>query len=129
MPRKKPFISVSAVVSPSIVEEIDRLAFANKVTRSQMVRQLLEEKLTERANERLEEEKDKLERRLERIENRFSALMSKVGRAAAQTLYLTMERINDDYEDEAANSLWDKSKQYAGQWLSESSKQKGESKK
>ena len=129
MPRKKPFISVSAVVSPAIVEEIDRLASANKVTRSHMVRQLLEEKLTERANERLENEKDKLEKRLERIENRFSALMSKVGRAAAQTLYLTMGRIHDDYEKDAADDMWEKSKQYAGQWLSEPSKQKGESKK
>jgi len=48
MPRNKPFINVSAVVSPAIAEEIDRLAAANKVTRSQMVRQLLEEKLAYR---------------------------------------------------------------------------------
>ncbi len=127
MPRKKPFITLSAVVSPTIVEEIDRLATANKVTRSQMVRQLLEEKLTERANQRLDEEKDKLEKRLQRIEDRFSSLMVKVGRAAAQTLFLTMERITDDYEQEVADSMWTKSKKYAGQWL-ESSKTKGENK-
>jgi len=129
MPRKKPFISVSAVVSPTIVEEIDRLAAAHKVTRSHMVRQLLEEKLTERANQRLNEEKDKLEKRLQRIEDRFSSLMVKVGRATAQTLFLTMERITDDYEKDAANDMWAKSKQYAGQWLSEPSKTKGEGKK
>lgn len=129
MPRNKPFVSVSAVVSPSIVEEIDRLAAASKVTRSQMVRQLLEEKLTERANQRLTEERDKLEQRLERIENRFSSLMVKVGRAAAQSLYLTMDRIKDDYDKDAANDMWEKSKQYAGQWLAETTKTKSEGKK
>lgn len=129
MPRNKPFVAVSAVVSPSVIEEIDRLAAASKVTRSQMVRQLLEEKLTERANQRLDEEKNKLEKRLAGIENRFSSLMVKVGRAAAQSLYLTMERIHDDYEKDAANDMWDKSKQYAGQWLAETSKSKGEGKK
>ena len=122
MPRNKPLVNVSAVVSPVIVEEIDRLAVASKVSRSQMVRQLLEQKLTERANERLTEEKDKLEQRLEHMENRFASLMVKVARASAQTLYLTMEQINDDYEEGAAQKMWEKSKHYAGQWLEQSSK-------
>ena len=88
MPRRTPFISVSAVVSPAISEEIGRLAATNQVTRSTMVRQLLEEKLTERANERMQETYDKLERRLQRIEERFAGLMVKTIRIAGQSLYL-----------------------------------------
>ncbi len=88
MGRRTPFISVSAVVSPSISEEIGRLAATRKVTKSTMVRQLLEEKLTERANERQQETYDKLERRLQKIEERFSGLIVKAIRIAGQSLYL-----------------------------------------
>ncbi len=88
MGRRTPFISVSAVVSPSISEEIGRLAATRKVTKSTMVRQLLEEKLTERANERQQETYDKLERRLQKIEERFSGLIVKAIRISGQSLYL-----------------------------------------
>ena len=88
MARKTPFISVSAVVSPSISEEIGRLAATHNVTKSTMVRQLLEEKLTQRANERQQETYDKLERRLQKIEERFSGLIVKAIRISGQSLYL-----------------------------------------
>jgi metal-responsive CopG/Arc/MetJ family transcriptional regulator len=47
-----PLVTVSAVVTPAIAEEIDRLVAASGMSKSQLVRELLEAKLTERANER-----------------------------------------------------------------------------
>ena len=92
MPRLKPHITVTAVVSPAIVEELDRLAAANQVTRSTMIRQLLEASLTQRANERLDSAYERLEKRLAKMEERFSSLIVKSVRAAAQGMYLAMHR-------------------------------------
>lgn len=88
MPRHQPFVNVSAAVSPAIAEEIDLLAKSNGVTRSTMVRTLLEERLTSRANERVADSFDKVEQRLKRIESRFSAFLAKAVRVSAQGLYL-----------------------------------------
>ena len=119
MPRHAPFITVSAVVSPSIHEEIGRLAAAGKVSKSLIVRQLLEERLTQRANERMENEYQRLERRLAKIDKRFSALMVKGIRISAQDLYLSMRYFQDftDMEEKAVQDLWAKSKQYAAKQL------------
>ena len=73
MPRLEPHITVTAVVSPAIVEELDRLAAANQVTRSTMIRQLLEVSLTQRANERLDSAYERLEKRLARMEEASTA--------------------------------------------------------
>lgn len=117
--RRTPLITVSAVVSPSIHEEIGRLAAASGVSKSQMVRELLEQKLTERANERLEDAYDRLERRLARMEERFAALMTKVGRASAQNLYLTQVglRYGHRAQEEYMNKHLDDSYVFAGKFL------------
>src|ERR1044071_7979369 len=104
MPRRTPHITVSAVVSPAVHEEIGRLAAANQVTRSQMINRLLEERLTQRANARLEDAYDRLEKRLARMEERFAALMVKVGRAAAQSLFLILKALEVYYPGENADS-------------------------
>lgn len=132
MARRTPQLTVSAVVSPATWEEIDRLATASGVSRSQMVRQILEEKLTERANARLEDEYGKLEKRLAKIEERFAALLVKVGRAAAQGLWLQMKDLefsfdeDDEESDQALKDLWKRSQEFAGKWLESPAKKKGE---
>lgn len=121
MPRRQPFVNVSAVVSPAIAEEIDRLAKSNGVTTSTMVRTLLEERLTQRADERLGESYDRLEQRLKRIESRFSAFLAKAVRLIAQDLYLDwyylrtytelgedkaeMKKVNEDARNFAGQQL------------------------
>lgn len=121
MPRRQPFVNVSAVVSPAIAEEIDRLAKSNGVTTSTMVRTLLEERLTDRANERLSESYEKVEKRLRHIESRFSAFLAKACRLSAQDLYLTwyylrtytelgedkaeMKKVNEDARNFAGQQL------------------------
>ncbi len=117
MPRTKPFISVSAVVSPAIVEELDRLASANKVTRSTMVRQLLEESLTNRANERQDDAFDRLEKRLRGIENRFGALIVKGIKFSAQATYLSMRNLEFSGKPQSKDYLnkhWKESREFAG---------------
>jgi metal-responsive CopG/Arc/MetJ family transcriptional regulator len=124
MPRRNPFVNVSAVIAPALAEEIDRLAAANKVSRSAMVRQLLEECLTQRANERLESEYEKLEKRLARLENRFAALMVKSTKASAQTLYLMMKNLEDHTKStkEQIDKYWGNSKHWAAKYLQASDK-------
>lgn len=117
MPRTKPFISVSAVVSPAIVEELDRLAGANKVTRSTMVRKLLEEGLTNRANERQEDAFDRLEKRLRGIENRFGSLIVKNIKFSAQAAYLGLRNLEFSGKPQSKNYLdkhWRESREFAG---------------
>lgn len=126
--RKTPLITVSAVVSPSIHEEIGRLASASGVSKSHMVRELLEQKLVDRANERMEDAYDRLERRLSRMEERFAALMTKIGRASAQNLYLTQvglrygHRAQEDY----MNKHLDDSYVFAGRFLESKAKKQSE---
>ena len=128
MPRRTPFISVSAVVSPAISEEIGRLAATHKVTRSTMVRQLLEEKLTERANERMQETYDKLERRLQRIEERFSGLMVKAIRISGQSLYLNAfyYRAIAKMSKEGLDNLQEEAKAFAGSLLKQQLEKPGD---
>ena len=128
MPRRSPFISVSAVVSPSISEEIGRLAATNQVTRSTMVRQLLEEKLTERANERMQETYAKLERRLQRIEERFSGLMVKAIRISGQSLYLNAfyYREVEHMSKEGMDRLQEEARAFAGSQLKQQLEKPGD---
>jgi predicted transcriptional regulator len=117
MPRTKPFISVSAVVSPAIVEELDRLAAANKVTRSTMVRKLLEGALTQRANERQEDAFDRLEQRLRGIENRFGSMLVKSIKFSAQATYLGMKNLEysgKPQTDKYLSKHWKESQEFAG---------------
>ncbi len=115
MPRKTPLITVSAVVTPVIAEEITNLAKANKMTKSQMVRQLLEERLVQRANQRTEDAYDRLEKRLKRIEDRFSGLIIACTKLAAQAVYLTVTilRYGKSQTKEQLDKHWDNSIKYA----------------
>jgi hypothetical protein len=120
MPSKKPLPIVSAAVNPAIAEEIERLAAANKVTRSAMVRQLLEERLTQRVNERQENAYDRLEKRLHHMEERFAGFMSKTCRAAAQGLYLTQVGLQYGHQRQEQKYLdkhWEDSRAFAGKYL------------
>ena len=128
MSRKTPFISVSAVVSPAISEEIGRLAATHSVTKSTMVRQLLEEKLTQRANERQQETYDKLERRLQRIEERFSGLMVKAIRISGQSLYLNAfyYRQFTKMSKEDLDKLQEDAKAFAGNLLKQQLEKPGD---
>lgn len=128
MSRRKPFISVSAVVTPSVSEEIGRLAVMNKVTRSTMVRQLLEEKLTQRANERMEETYNKLEKRLQRIEERFAGLMVKTIRIAGQSLYLNAfyYRHVEQMSKDGIDRLQREAKEFAGNLLKQQLEKPGD---
>jgi hypothetical protein len=126
MARRTPFRNISAVVTPSMYEEIERLAAANKITKSQMVRQLLEERLTQKANERTEDAFSQVARRLQRIEERFSALMVKGIRTSAQSTYINMKQL--EYLEEngkEVTKIWEASREFAGQLLEQKSKKKG----
>jgi predicted transcriptional regulator len=130
MSRTTPHITVSAVVSPAIIEELDRLAKANKVTRSTMVRRLLEERLTARANERVDSSYDRLEKRLAGMEARFAALLVKAIKASAQGLYLTGAGLKYGHQRQEQKYLdrhWEDAKSFAASWL-ESEKQRKKSK-
>jgi predicted transcriptional regulator len=127
MPRRVPHITVTAVVSPAIVEELDRLAAANQLTRSTMIRQLLEASLTQRANERLDSSYDRLEKRLAKMEERFSSLIVKSIRAAAQGMYLASVGLKFGHlkqEDKYMQKHWDDARTFAGQFLEGSAKKK-----
>jgi len=121
MPRHQPFVNVSAVVSPAIAEEIDRLAKAAKVSRSTMLRKLLEERLTQRADERLTETYDKVEQRLRRIESRFAAFMAKNVRLTAQNLYLDWYYLREftKLSKEELKKLNEDARAWAGQQLNQ----------
>jgi predicted nucleic acid-binding protein len=120
MPRKTPLITVSAVVTPVIAEEIAALAKANKVTKSQMVRQLLEERLVQRANQRTEDAYDRLEKRLKRIEDRFAGLIIACTKLAAQAVYIgiTILRYGKSNTKEQLDKHWDNSIKYAAEQVS-----------
>lgn len=127
MQKKRSHRILSTAVSAAVEEEIARLAKANKVTKSQMIRQLLEEKLTERANERLDDAYTRLEQRMTRIEERFSALIVKNIRVSAQGLYLTMKGLEQGHaklEEEAVERYWEKSLAFAGKVLESPAKKK-----
>lgn len=115
--RKKPFISVSAVVSPAIIEELDRLSVANRVTRSTMVRMLLEDALTKRANERQEDAYDRLEKRLAGLENRFGGMLVKSIKFSAQAAFLGMKNLEYSGKPQGDKYLtkhWKDSQEFAG---------------
>lgn len=119
MPRRQPYVNVSAVISPAMSEDIDRLAKAAKVSKSTMVRKLLEERLTQRADERLTETYDKVEQRLRRIESRFSAFMAKNVRLTAQNLYLDWYYLREftELSKEDLKKINQEAREFAGQQL------------
>jgi hypothetical protein len=117
MVRRAPLVTVSAVVTPAIAEEIDRLAAAGGMSKSQLVRELLEAKLTERANQRQEDAYDRLEKRLKRIEDRFSSLIVKNMKYSAQALYLEMKNLEFSGKPQGRSFLdkhWNESLEFAG---------------
>jgi len=119
MPRLSPHVTVSAVVSPALYEEIARLAASKKTSKSDMVRQLLEERLTQRANERMEDAYDRLEKRLARIEKRFSGLIVKNIRLSAQEVYLSMRYLEEftEMSESDLQEWYAKAKLYAAKQL------------
>jgi len=119
MPRKTPLITVSAVVTPVMYEEIERLAKAHKMTKSQMVKQLLEERLVQKANQRTEDAYDRLEKRLKRIEDRFSGLIVAGTKMAAQAVYLatTILRYGKTQNKEQLDKHWDNSIKFAAEQI------------
>lgn len=125
MPRRQPFVNVSAVVSPAIAEEISRLAAANKTSRSTMVRQLLEERLTQRQNERTEDAFEQMEKRLARMEERFAKLMVKAAKASAQNLYLQMHYLEEftELEKEDVQKWWVASRAYGAKYVQSKEKE------
>jgi len=126
MPRRTPHITVSAVVPPALDEELTRLAASQNVSKSQLIRELLEEKLTERVNERSEDAFTKVEKRLQRIEERFSAFITKAVRASAQGLYVNMRQLEYLEEDGAEiDKIFQDSKEFAGKMLEQKSRKKG----
>ncbi|MDZ4832805.1 MAG: hypothetical protein SGJ27_03295 [Candidatus Melainabacteria bacterium] len=121
MPRKTPLVTVSAVVTPVIYEEIERLARSNKMTKSQMVRQLLEERLIQKANQRTEDAYDRLEKRLKRIEDRFSGLIVSAIKQAAQAAFLCfvlLKNAGNPQSKDQLNKHWDASTKYAAEQVS-----------
>lgn len=120
MPRKTPLVTVSAVVTPVMYEEIERLARSQRVTKSQMVRQLLEERLVQKANQRQEEAYDRLERRLKKMEDRIANLSVASTKQSAQAVALSFAILKHSSEqsEKELNKLWDNSLKYAAEQVS-----------
>jgi metal-responsive CopG/Arc/MetJ family transcriptional regulator len=123
MARRQPFVNVSAVVPPALAQEIDRMAAAHKVSRSTMVRQLLEERLTQRADERMVDAYAKLEERLKKMETRFSGLIVKDIRLTAQALFVTAYQVREFTEITKGEyqELQEKARAFAGDQLKQAS--------
>lgn len=113
---------VSAAVTPSIMEEIDRLAASTNRSRSEVVRTLLEERLTQRANERMEGAFSKVEARLTAIDNRFSAMLVKAIRLIAEDYYLHRYYYREFTElgDQDYQQMLEKARAFAGDQLKQS---------
>lgn len=116
---------VSAAVTPSIMEEIDRLAASTNRSRSEVVRTLLEERLTQRANERMEGAFGKVEARLTAIDNRFSGMLVKAIRLIAEDYYLHRYYYWNytDQDDKKYQQMLEKARAFAGDQLKQSAPQ------
>ncbi len=98
------------------------------MTKSQMVRQLLEERLVQRVNQRTEDAYDRLEKRLKKIEDRFSGLVIACTKLAAQTVYIAMTimKYGKAQSQEQLDKHWNNSIKFAAEQVSK--KMKGEDK-
>lgn len=116
--RKTPHITVSAVVPPALDEELSRLAASQRISKSQLIRQLLEQMVTQHVNERSEDAFSRVEKRLQRIEERFSAFITKAVRASGQGLFVSMKQLEYMEDDgKEINKIWEGSKEFAGKLL------------
>ena len=99
------------------------MAAAHKVSRSTMVRQLLEERLTQRADERMVDAYAKLEERLKKMETRFSGLIVKDIRLTAQALFVTAYQVREFTEITKGEyqELQEKARAFAGDQLKQAS--------
>ena len=127
MQNRKVLPVVSAAVTPSIAEEIDRLTASSKRSRSEVVRTLLEERLTQREDERNSDRYEAIEKRLAKLEQRFSGLLVKTIRLSAQNYYVSMFHIREqtELEHDKYQKLQEKAKAFAGDVLKQGFEDKG----
>jgi len=120
---------VSVALSLDDRVRLEKFSHALGLTPSELVRQAVKDMLLMLENpvEKVTEEQSILAHRMEKLENRMAALLARVGRATAQTLYFTALPYRhgglpeEPLTPKAMNHLWGQSGQFAGEWL----KQKG----
>lgn len=89
---------------PEIAEEVYRLAKANGVSQSDMIRDLVRDGIIVRAEATTNSQFQYVEQRLRRIEERFAGWMIKLSKATAQTWFFTeqLALFEVDEEDQIA---------------------------
>jgi len=113
---------------------LEKYAHALGLTPSELVRQAVKEMFLEleRPSGAIKQEESILAYRVQKFENRMAALLAKVGRATAQTLYFTALPYRhgglprDPLTEKAMNHLWGQSGQFASDWLKKSKEPFGE---
>ena len=114
---------------------LEKFAHALGLTPSELVRQAVKEMFLEleRPSKAIKQEESILAHRIEKFENRMAALLAKVGRATAQTLYFSALPYRhgglpkEALTPKAMNHLWQQSGQFAGEWLKKSKEPFGDS--
>ncbi|MBS1993476.1 MAG: hypothetical protein JSS83_23335 [Cyanobacteria bacterium SZAS LIN-3] len=104
---------------------LEKFSHALGLTPSELVRQAVREmlQLLENPAQQVTEEQSLLAHRMEKFENRMAALLARVARATAQTLYFTALPYRhgglprEPLTPRAMNHLWGQSGQFAGEWL------------
>ncbi len=124
--RARPKVRLAFALSSEEKLKVERYAQALGVTPSELAREAVAElifKLESPSTETVQEEESELAERMKKLENRLAALLAKLTRASAQTLYFsTLPYLHGGLPKEplpegAMKALWFESRNFAGQWL------------
>lgn len=124
--RTRPKVRLAFALSSEEKLKVERYAQALGVTPSELAREAVAElifKLESPTQEEVQDQESELAQRMKKLENRLAALLAKLTRASAQTLYFsTLPYLHGGLPKEplpegAMKALWFESRNFAGQWL------------
>ncbi len=118
-------VRFSFALSPEDKVKVEKYALALGVTPSELAREAIKELIfnLEKPTEELRIEETELSYRMKKMEDRMAALLAKLTRAAAQSLYFsTLPYLygglpKEPLPEGAMKTLWFQSRQFAGEWL------------
>lgn len=102
---------------PVIAEEVYRLAKANKISESEMIRQLVSDGIIVRAEATTNSQFQYVEQRLRRIEERFAGWMIKLSKATAQNLFFTEQLALFEVDEKDQRALKAAAERFMRQFL------------
>ena len=120
-----PLAKFSFALLPEEKVKVEKYARALSVTPSELAREAIRQLIynLEKPTEQIAEEERELAFRVRRMEERVAALLAKLTRASAQTLfYTTLPYLHGGLPKEplpegAVRELWNQSRNFAGEWL------------